>query len=92
MTHIAASGIVAFVVAIGIVGVTAIARVAATCLRKPLWVVPVSSFSARNVTSSPIPIFVICRFVNQSVIEGSMYLHLGSSWQRPGPEVKVDYL
>ena len=53
MTHIAASGIVAFVVAIGIVGVTAIARVAATCARTPLWVVP------RHKTSSLIPRFVM---------------------------------
>ena len=52
-TYIAASDVVAFVVAIGIVGVTAVARVAATFSQKPLWIVP------RHKTSSLIPRFVM---------------------------------
>ena len=48
MTHIAASGVVAFVVAIWIVGVTAVARVATTF--EPLWIVVASSFSTYSRT------------------------------------------
>ena len=75
MTDIAASGIVAFVVAVGIVGVTAVARIAPTFSQKAFkiqaFLHPCSDFLGLST-------------------KVRVYLRLGSSWQRLGPGVKVD--